>query len=205
MARALTHAAVRADVASRAVARPCGNVTLAPVLALAGPLAVVAVPPRGTLCGENRDNGLSAQKDEKILDKGPNSLEKPTRWIQIAISSERKLTALLGVGLCQAGTVEGLLVRLVAQSCSKARMSQPATRTHQGCATHTPHPFHEQVLRDVTRPSQTARAPASHAPVPLPRRRMPTCRNARAALRGRLVSGSQRKAQKTLINNLMAN
>lgn len=48
---ALTDAAVRADVAGRAVARPRGNVTHTPVLAFAWPCAVVAVPPGGALCG----------------------------------------------------------------------------------------------------------------------------------------------------------
>lgn len=60
LARALTDTAVSADVAGGAVAHPCGNVTQSPVLALARHFAVAAVPPRGALCRNNRNNGLGA-------------------------------------------------------------------------------------------------------------------------------------------------
>lgn len=82
LTRALTDTAVSADVAVRAVAHPRGNVTQTPVLALAWPFAVMAVPPRGALCGErNRNNGLSAYKDKNkvqtLWKSPPRGLRQP--------------------------------------------------------------------------------------------------------------------------------
>lgn len=179
------------------MAHPCGSVTQAPVLALAWPFAVTAVPPRGALCGKKKKQWPQCLKRRE---QGPNTLEKSTMWIHTAISAERKQTALLAAGLCQAGTVDGFLIRFVAQSCSKAPTAPRA------CKSHTRILWHELIVSDVTHTSQPTQAPASHAQVPLPSRwHTLKRRNTTAAPRCQLFSRSQRKPQKTLLSNLMAN